>query len=109
MNKYILFILFLFSTNGFINENIVTKNKNIKKIYYKNDEFKNINNDDNKKIKKAAGASGYIKYIKDTFLHPKDCFLVMKILYLMYPKKQKKCPICKDRPKNITYCEECKL
>ena len=115
MNKYILLLLFLFSTNGFINENIVTKNKNIKKIYYKNDEFKNINNEKNniKQIKKATIASGYIKYvkefIKDTFLHPKDCFLVMKILYFMYPRKQKICPICKDRPKNITYCEECKL
>ena len=80
------------------------KNKNIKKIYYKNDEFKNIKNEKNniKQIKKAATASGYIKYvkefIKDTFLHPKDCFLVMKILYFMYTRKQKICPICKDHP-----------
>ena len=120
MNKYILLYLFLISTNGFINSNIVTKNnnknKNIK-IYFKNDEFKNINdekeNENIKQIKKAAIASGYIKYIKqiiqETFIHPKDCFLLIKILYAMYPKKQKKCLLCNERPNNGTYCEECKL
>ena len=122
MNKYILLYLFLISTNGFINSNIVTKNnnnnnkKNIK-IYYKNDEFENINDEKEheniKQIKKAAVASGYIKYIKqiiqETFIHPKDCFFLIKILYAMYPKKQKKCMLCNERPNNGTYCEECKL
>ena len=110
MNKYILLYIILISTNGFINSNIVTKNINKKKIYYKNDEFNNINK---KKIKKAAIASGYIKYIKEliqeTFIHPKDCFLLIKILYAMYPRKQKKCLLCNERPNNGTYCEECKL
>jgi len=138
MNKYILFYFIFISTNGFINTNIVTKNKNNKKTiknyykndefknyykndefknYYKNDEFKNININDEKinikQIKKAAVASGYIKYIKDiiqeTFIHPKDCFFLIKILYAMYPRKQQKCILCNERPNNGTYCEECKL
>ena len=126
MNKYILLYIILISTNGFINSNIVTKNKNNKKnikIYFKNDEFKNdefkndeFKNDEKeniKQIKKAAIASGYIKYIKEliqeTFIHPKDCFLLIKILYAMYPRKQKKCLLCNERPNNGTYCEECKL
>ena len=116
MNKYILLYIFLISTNGFINSNIVTKNKNNKKnikIYFKNDEFKNDEKENIKQIKKAAIASGYIKYIKEliqeTFIHPKDCFLLIKILYAMYPRKQKKCLLCNERPNNGTYCEECKL
>ena len=132
MNKYILFYFIFISTNGFINTNIVTKNKNNKKnikIFYKTDEFENINdeeviindefeniNDEEiniKQIKKAAIASGYIKYIKtiiqETFIPPKDCFFLIKILYAMYPRKQKKCMLCNERPNNGTYCEECKL
>ena len=130
MNKYILLYFILISTNGFINTNIVTKNKNNKnnkkniKIYYKNDEFENINDElenmnnekeyeNIKQIKKAAVASGYIKYIKEiiqeTFIHPKDCLFLIKILYGMYPRKQKKCLLCNERPNNGTYCEECKL
>ena len=118
MNKYILFYFIFISTNGIINTNIVTKNKNNKKnikIYYKTDEFENINDEEVniKQIKKAAIASGYIKYIKaiiqETFIPPKDCFLLIKILYAMYPRKQKKCMLCNERPNNGTYCEECKL
>lgn len=125
MNKYILLYLLFILTNGFINSNIVTKNKNNKKnikIYFKNDEFENINDEEGnindeegniKQIKKAAVASGYIKYIKEiiqeTFIHPKDCFILIKILYSMYPRKQKKCLLCNERPNNGTYCEECKL
>ena len=121
MNKYILLYFMLILTNGFINSNIVTKNKNNKnnkkniKIYYKNDEFENINDEkvNIKQRKKAAVASGYIKYIKEiiqeTFIPPKDCFLLIKILYAMYPKKQKKCMLCNERPNNGTYCDECKL
>jgi len=111
MNKYILLYLLLISANGFINSNIVTKNINNKKnikIYFKNDEKTN-----SKQIKKAAVASGYIKYIKETiqetFIHPKDCFILIKILYGMYPRKQKKCILCNERPNNGTYCQECNL
>tara|TARA_A100001015_G_scaffold35889_1_gene39608 strand:+ start:237 stop:623 length:387 start_codon:yes stop_codon:yes gene_type:complete len=128
MNKYILLYFILIFTNGFINSNIVTKNKNNKnnkkniKIYYKNDEFENINDEfknmneekiNINQIKKAAVASGYIKYIKEiiqeTFIPPKDCFFLIKILYAMYPRKQKKCMLCNERPNNGTYCDECKL
>ena len=133
MSKYTLLYLFLISTNGFINSNIVTKNnnnnnnnkkKNIK-LYYKNDEVENLHHEfedinhkkiNIKQIKKTAVASGYIKYFKEiiqeTFIHPKDCFLLIKILYGMYPRKQKKCILCNERPNNNsnnTYCDECKL